>query len=132
MIKKYKRLKSKLLNGTKCYIQTVGCKWCFSLHLNELSEFASFISRRKLIQSFSATIRYRFLSFASCHSGEVKIVCCILQVNINILVSIFCEQIRKVARRKTSYCFIVAVSLLIMSVTVSHLRFLIKRVADVS
>ena len=28
----------------KYYIQTVGCKWCFSLHLNELSEFASFMS----------------------------------------------------------------------------------------
>ena len=77
----------------------------FTITLNELSEFASFI-RRKLIPSFGATIKYRFLFFASCHSGDVKIVCCISQIDINISVSIFCEQIRKVARCKTSYCFI--------------------------
>ena len=41
---KIKGVKSKLENGTKYYIQTVDCKWCFSLHLNELSEFAYFIS----------------------------------------------------------------------------------------
>ena len=64
-----------------------------------------FYNRRKLVPTFSATIRYRFLSFASGHSGDVKIVCCILQVNINTSVSIYCEQIRKVARCKTSNCF---------------------------
>ena len=51
-------------------------------------------------------MRYRSLSFASCHYGNVKIVCCISQVNFNISVSIFCEQIRKVARCSTSYCYI--------------------------
>ena len=39
-----KGVKSKLENETKYYIQTVDCKWCFSLHLNELSEFVYFIS----------------------------------------------------------------------------------------
>ena len=83
---------SKLVNGTKYYIQTVGCKVYVSLHVNELSDSSLLYIRRELIPSFSATKRYRFLSFASCHSGDVKIVCCILQVNINVAVRIFVNK----------------------------------------
>ena len=35
------------MNGTKYYIQRVGCKWRFSLHLSELSEFDEFTDPRR-------------------------------------------------------------------------------------
>ena len=106
MIIEIKGVKSKLVNGTKYYIQRAGFKWRFSLHLNELSVLASFISVECWFQVLAPRKDITFCPFASCHSGDVKIVCCISQININISVSIFCEQIRKIARCKTSYCFI--------------------------
>ena len=49
----------------------------------------------KFIPSFSATKRYRFLSFPSCHSGDIKIACCISELNINISVRIFVNKLER-------------------------------------
>ena len=116
---------------------------CFSVHffsspslvqwLKRIKRICFFYIRRKLIPSFSATIRYRFLSFASCHSGDVKIVCCISQVNINTSVSILCEQIRRKlgVRPVIALYVIVALSFLIIG-DGKPFKVLDQRVADVS
>ena len=82
---KIKRIKIKAGEWNEILHSNRGCKWCLTLYSKVLGEYASNESR---FQVFSATKRYRFLSIASCHPEDVKIICCIAQV-ISIFRSLF-------------------------------------------
>ena len=105
----------------------------FYFQFERIKRMHLFYIQWKLIPSYSASKRYRFFSFACFHPRYKKISGCICQTSTNIPVRAFCEQIRKIVRCMASYCIIRLRSCfsLTISLTVIHLWFLIKMVADV-